>query len=184
MADQFNILAIPGSLRKGSFNLALLKKAREIAPPALKVSIADLKEIPLYNDDLIPDDIPPGVHKLRQRITDADALLISTPEYNYSMPGVMKNALDWFSTYPLGNLLDDKLVAIMGASKTGFGTVRTQLHLRQVLHAVNAQVIRRPEVYVSRAGSLINKQGQLVDEKTITRISALLDSLKSKLENR
>ena len=177
MAKTIHVLGIAGSLRKASFNLALLKKAQELAPGNMRLTIQTLIDIPLYNDDVIPDAIPPAVLDFRKAVSEADALLIACPEYNYSYTGVLKNALDWLSTDALGNLMNGKRVALMGASKTGFGTVRAQLHLRQVLFAMHASVLARPEVHVSRAQNSIDPDGKITDEKLIQQISSLLSKM-------
>jgi len=172
-----NILGISGSIRTGSYNKAILLKAKELLPENVEMAIHDLNQLPLYDDTLAAENPPESVLAFRQAITQADGLLIASPEYNYSMTGVLKNALDWAATNTMSNILSDKTVAIMGASRTMFGSVRAQLHLRQVLHAVNAKVIRKPEVFISRAQDHITDDSIITDEKIISRIKDLVNTL-------
>jgi chromate reductase, NAD(P)H dehydrogenase (quinone) len=127
------VLGISGSLRRGSFNTAALRAARELVPTGMELEIYEgLREIPPYDDDLRQGQgYPPAVAELRARIKAADALLIATPEYNYSVPGVLKNAIDWASRPP-EQPFDGKPIAIMGASPGALGTARAQYHLRQM----------------------------------------------------
>ena len=132
MAQTVRILGFAGSLRKGSYNKALLRAAGELAPKGAELRVFDLEGIPPFNEDL-ESNPPAKVKDFKAEIKAADALLIATPEYNFSMPGVLKNAIDW-GTRPYGdNAWAGKPAAIMGASTGQFGTVRAQLHLRQVL---------------------------------------------------
>jgi chromate reductase len=181
ITNKIDLLGISGSIRKSSFNLALLMNVRKLLPYNMHLSIRNLSDIPPYNDDLIPSSIPDAVIELRRAITDANAIIISCPEYNYSIPGVLKNALDWISTNSISNLMGGKIVALMGASRGRFGTVRAQLHLRQVLLAMNAEVINRPEIHVSNAGKLINPQGEFTDKKINDQILKLLSTLEEKI---
>lgn len=180
----FHVLGFAGSLRVHSYNRGLLAKAGEILPEGLDLEIMVLNRIPLYNDDQSKENLPEAVIEFREKISAADALLIASPEYNYSMTGVLKNALDWTSSNTFGNLLARKIVAIMGASRGLFGTTRGQMHLRQTLHAMNAKPLSRPEVFIRRAGELFDESGHLVDTVTIEKIkellSALLETLRAK----
>lgn len=171
------ILAFAGSIRKDSFNKALLINAVNVKPTNMQMEIIELNLIPEYNDDLAHPQPPKPVSIFRQKVEQADGLLIATPEYNYSIPGVLKNALDWASTNLLGNVLDKKHVAIMGASKTRYGTVRAQSHLRQVLHAVNALVLNKPELMVAKSSYAFDVNGNLEDEKALAILRKLLQSL-------
>ena len=124
--DALRVLGVSGSLRRGSFNTAALRTAQELAPEGMTIEIADISEIPPYNDDVRQEQgYPPPVERLRAEIAAADALLFVTPEYNYSVPGVLKNAIDWASRPP-NQPLDGKPVAIMGASPSLLGTARAQ----------------------------------------------------------
>jgi len=171
------ILGISGSIRDGSYNTAALMAAKSLLPEHIHMDIHSLRELPLYDDVLAAEDPPHPVNNFRNAIAAADALLIASPEYNYSMTGVLKNALDWAATFTISNVLDQKTIAILGASRTVFGTARAQLHLRQVLHAANARVIRKPEVYIRRAQDAIGDDGILHDQRTLEKIQSLLKAL-------
>lgn len=161
--DNIRILAISGSLRRDSLNTKLLRQAEAIAPPAVHFDHFDrLGEIPLFNEDE-EHPAPAAVADLRARVGRADAVLIATPEYNNSFPGVLKNAIDWLSR-PDGDAapaLDGKQTAIVGASPSPFGTVRAQLALRQVLHKVNAAVLSQPEMLLFHAHEQFDAGGVL-----------------------
>jgi chromate reductase, NAD(P)H dehydrogenase (quinone) len=161
------VLGICGSLRKESFNRRLLQAARELAPTSLSISIFErLGEVPPYNYDVESEGDPEPVTALKAAIGGADALLIATPEYNYGVPGVLKNALDWASRPAAKTVLKGKPVAILGASTGRGGTIRAQLHLRQVFIFTESYVMLKPEVLVARAAEMFDGQGQLTDEKT------------------
>jgi chromate reductase len=175
MAETIQLLGISGSLRKNSFNTALLRAAQELAPAGMSIDLADLSEIPLYNDDVREKGFPRPVQALRDRIRVADAVLIATPEYNYSIPGVLKNAIDWASRPP-EQPFDGKPVGIMGASPGRIGTARAQYHLRQCFIFLNATVLNKPEVMVGGAAQVF-KDGKLADEPTRQFVSDLLTAL-------
>lgn len=176
MTRLIRVLGVSGSLRKASYNTALLRAAAGLLPEGMTLEVFDIAPIPLYNQDVEDAGLPESVKRFRERIAAADALLIATPEYNYMVPGVLKNALDWASRPPDVPLLR-KPVAIMGASNGGFGTVRAQLHLRQFFVTMNMRPIQKPEVLVSRAQDKIDASGRLTDEKTSVSIRALLEAL-------
>jgi chromate reductase len=160
--DTVRILAISGSLRRDSLNTRLLCQAEAIAPPDVEFDyFGRLGEIPLFNEDE-EHPAPAAVADLRARVRGADAVLIATPEYNSSIPGGLKNAIDWLSR-PDGAApcLADKPVAIAGASTGPFGTVRAQLTLRQVLHKVNAAVLGQPEMLLFNAHQQFDENGTL-----------------------
>lgn len=159
------IAAISGSLRKASFNTALLHTARELAPAGMDMLIADLSEIPMYDADLQAEGFPSPVQRLADQIGKADAVLIATPEYNYSIPGVLKNAIDWLSRMD-NQPFNGKPIAIMGASMGGLGTARSQYHLRQVFVFLNGMVMNRPEVFVGAAHEKFDADGNLTDPGT------------------
>ena len=171
------ILGISGSLRKASYNTSLLRTASDLIPDDNSIKIFDLNPLPLYNDDLAKDNLPSAVNNFRNSIKRSGGVLIASPEYNYSFTGVLKNALDWASTDTLGNLLTGKPIAIMGASRSVFGTARSQLHLRQVLLAADAKVIQRPEIYIRRAQTVIDEHGNLSDDYAREKIQSLLAAL-------
>jgi len=172
-----SVLGICGSLRKGSYNGMLLREAQRLAPPDTSIEIADLSEIPLYNGDVEAQGLPSAVRALRVRVRAADALLFATPEYNYSIPGVLKNAIDWVSRPVDGELpFDGKPVALMGAGAR-LGTARAQYHLRQVCVYTNMLPVNKPEVMVANAWEQFDKDGGLRDEKTRQLVTQLLASL-------
>ena len=171
-----NVLSISGSLRRDSLNTAALRAAQVLAPDAMRIEIFDLSAIPLYNEDVREQGQPEPVAEFRGRIAAADAVLIATPEYNYSVPGVLKNAIDWASRPP-EQPFDGKPVAILGASPGRLGTARAQYHLRQTFVFLNAFVLNRPEVMIAGAHTLFDAAGTLTDETTKTFIGDLLDSL-------
>lgn len=167
------ILGIAGSLRQGSYNRAALRAAQELAPDGMQIDSFDIGAIPLYNEDLRAQGYPPPVADLRQRIKAADGLLIVTPEYNYSIPGVLKNAIDWASRPP-EQPFDGKPVAVMGASIGAMGSSRAQYHLRQCCVFLNALVMNRPEVMIAAAGSRFDADGALTDQPTRDFLAAYL----------
>jgi len=170
------IVGIAGSLRAGSYNRALLRAAAEVAPAGMRVEIADLRPLPLYDGDTEAAGLPPAVAELKARVRAADALLVVTPEYNYSVPGVLKNALDWLSR-GADSALVGRAAGIMGASPGGFGTVRAQHHLRQVAAGANLLVMTRPEVHVAHAADKFDREGRLTDDATRRSVSAFLAAL-------
>jgi chromate reductase len=155
------VLGISGSLRTGSYNTALLRAAAELMPPGMMLEIFDLAPLPMFNPDS-EKPFPEAVVEFRTRLAGADALLIATPEYNCSISGVLKNAIDWASRPPHKPLIG-KPVAIIGTSTGSFGTLRAQLHLRQILTHVGALPLGKPEVLVARAEQAFDNHGRLVD---------------------
>lgn len=174
----FSIVGLAGSLRRESYNRALLRAAAELAPPGATVETFErLGEIPPYNDDARLRGLPDPVADLWQHIADADAVLIATPEYNYGVPGVLKNAIDWVSRPPAESPLRHKPVAIMGASTGNFGTVRAQLALRQTFLFIESYVLLKPEVTVFKAAERFDDAGELADETTRELVAAQLREL-------
>jgi chromate reductase len=172
------ILGVAGSLRRGSYNRALLRAAQELLPEGMTLELFDLRDIPPYDMDVEQQGLPTPVVAWKEAIRRADALLIATPEHNWSVPGVLKNAIDWASRPPGDNVFQGKPVAIMGASTGLYGTVRAQLHLRQVLASVDAYVLNRPQVLVARAQDKFDAEGQLIDEPTRALVRNLLTALR------
>jgi chromate reductase len=172
------ILAVAGSLRRGSFNAAALRAARELAPTGMTIEIFDLAPIPMYNDDVRLEGYPPPVADFRARIKAADGLLLATPEYNYSTSGVLKNAIDWASRPP-EHPFDGKPIALMGASAGTLGTARAQYHLRQMFVFLNGMVMNRPEVMIPGAQNKFDAEGKLTDQQTRDFISAHLVAFKA-----
>jgi chromate reductase, NAD(P)H dehydrogenase (quinone) len=173
-----HVLGIAGSLRAASFNSALLAAAAELAPSGVTIDVfGHLGEIPPYNADVEANGDPAPVTALKTAIRNADALLIATPEYNYGVPGVLKNAIDWASRPPGKSVLNGKPAAIMGATPGGTGTARAQLALRQSFVFTDTRTLLRPEVLVARAHEKVDANGRLTDERTRTAIRELLDAL-------
>ena len=176
MKKKIEILGIVGSLRKQSYNRALIKAASEVAPDNCHLEVFELDDIPLYNQDK-EMNLPPSVALLKSKVLAADAILIVTPEYNYSIPGVLKNALDWGSRPYGDNSWDNKPVAIMGASVGLQGTSRAQYHLRQIFVNLNMHALNRPEIMISSAHEKFDAEGNLLDPKTREKIGELLTNL-------
>jgi chromate reductase, NAD(P)H dehydrogenase (quinone) len=176
MMKNIKIVGICGSLRKDSINKNLLLHISRNLPENYTFALADLSEIPLYNSDL-EEDLPQAVKGLAEQVKHADAVLISSPEYNSSVTGVLKNTLDWLSRPIVDTPLSNKIVAIMGATPGILGTVRAQLHLREILFALNAQLIRRPEVLIPHASTKFNEFGEIVDERAVVVLKQLTEAL-------
>ncbi len=171
-----NILGFAGSLRKGSYNKALLRAAGEVLPQDALLEIFDLEGIPLFNQDL-EQTLPARVKEFKAKIKAADAVLIVTPEHNYSIPGVLKNAIDWASRPYGDNSFEGKPGAIMSVSTGMLGGARAQYHLRQVLVFLNMHPLNKPEIFVTFANQKFNEQGKLTDEKTREFIKVFLEAL-------
>ena len=176
MDKQLLILGFAGSLRKGSYNKALLRAAAELLPDEARLEIFDLEGIPLFNQEL-ESHMPEKVKEFKDRLRAADAVLIATPEHNYSVPGVLKNAIDWASRPYGDNSFEGKPAALMSASTGMLGGARAQYHLRQILVFLDMRPINRPEVFVTFAAQKIDEQGNLTDETTRKIIKQLLETL-------
>lgn len=176
MSGELKLLGIPGTLRKGSYNAGLLRSAAASAPPGVAVEIIHLGDVPLYNADVEAVGDPEPVVRLKNAIESADALLIACGEYNYSIPGVLKNALDWASRPPQ-LALNAKPTAIMGASPSGFGTARGQLVVRQTLSNPGCLVLPKPELWVSSAHDHFDEDGNLTDDEIAQKVTALVEAL-------
>jgi len=176
MTEDIVAIGISGSLRKASFNTALLRAAIELAPPGLRIDVADIRGIPGYDEDLRAQGFPETVTKLRESIARANAVLIVTPEYNFSMPGVLKNAIDWASRPP-DQPFAGKPLGIMGASGSVGGTMRAQYHLRQTAVFLDMHPVNKPEVFVARAQSAFDESGRLIDEPTRKLVRQHLEAL-------
>ncbi len=171
-----HILGLAGSLRADSFNTAALRTCQSLLPSGVSLEIFDIAPIPLYNEDVYQQGFPAPVHMLREKITAADALLIATPEYNYSIPGVLKNAIDWVSRPP-SQPFDGKPIALMSASPGALGGARSQYHLRQVFIFLNGMILNRPEVMIATAASKFDAAGNLIDSATRDHIAKMLIAL-------
>lgn len=170
------IVGLSGSLRKGSFNTMLLKACQTLAPGGMDISICDLSRIPMYNADVHEAGVPEAVDEFVTMLREADGILIACPEYNRSVPAVLKNAIDWASKTP-PQPFDNKLVAITGASRGVLGAIMANHHLRQIFVYLNARMINGPEVLVGNAGEKFDADDALTDEMTIKFVSGLLDKL-------
>jgi chromate reductase len=170
------ILGIAGSLRRDSYNRAALRTATTLVPEGAILETFALDGIPVFNQD--EEQNPPAkVGELKRRIREADAILFVTPEYNYSVPGVLKNAIDWASRPYGDSAWNGKPAAIMGASLGAIGTARAQYHLRQILVYLNMFPINQPEVMIGNAAARFDKEGNLTDETTKEFICQLLQHL-------
>ena len=171
------VLGFAGSLRERSFNKAALEAALGLVPDGMALDLFDLAPIPLYNEDLRQQKgYPPAVHALREKIRAADAVLIATPEYNYSMPGVLKNTLDWVSRPP-DQPFDGKPVALMSAAPGRIGGARAQYHLRQCFVFLNALVLNKPEAMIGNAREVFDADLRLTHEPSREMVAKLMTSL-------
>jgi chromate reductase len=176
MDKKVHILGFAGSLRKQSYNRSLLSAATEMVPDDATLEVFDLEGIPPFNQDL-EQQPPEKVREFKAKIRAADAILIVTPEYNYSIPGVLKNAIDWASRPYGDNAFNGKPVAVMGASIGMLGTARAQYDLRRSFVFLNMFPLNQPEVMVPFAQDKVDSNGRVTDEKTRKKIRELLESL-------
>lgn len=176
MSKDIRILGIAGSLRRQSFNRAALRAATELVPEGATIEIFEIDGLPGFSED--EEQNPPGkVVELKTKIRDADAILFVTPEYNYSIPGVLKNAIDWASRPYGDSAWDGKPAAIMGASIGAIGTARAQYHLRQIMVFLNMFPINQPEVMIANAHERFDAEGNLTHDATKKYIRKLLQNL-------
>ena len=166
MAQRLKIAAIAGSLRSGSYNRMLIREAARLAPDHIEFTELEIGDLPLFNEDVEQNDYPEAATRLKRGLADADGLLIATPEYNYGIPGVLKNAIDWASRPANDTPLEDLPVALMGASVSFVGTARAQLALRNVFVFTKSPVLPGPEVLVAGASKQFDDQGRLTSEDT------------------
>lgn len=179
MASPIHVVGFAGSLRRDSYNKRLLRVAAELLPEGMTLETFDLAPIPLYNADLEKAQFPEGVLHFKARIAAADALLIATPEYNFSIPGVLKNALDWASQRGSDGTpspLNDKPLAIFGGGGR-LGTARAQLHLRDIALHNNMHVLNTPQVYVIGVWNHFDAAGNFTDPALREQIAQLLTGL-------
>src|SRR6266404_2736796 len=179
MADQVTILGIAGSLRKTSYNKGALRAAQKLCPAGARLDIYDIAGLPHYNQDEERNPTP-KVIDFKQRIRAADAILIATPEYNYGIPGVLKNAIDCASRPYGDSAWNGKAVAVMSASVGLFGGVRAQYQLRQSFIYLNMEAVLQPEVAIGNAGQRFDEQGNLTDDQSKQLVSQLLSNLLDK----
>jgi len=176
MSRPVRILGIAGSLRRDSYNRATLRAATELVPEGASIEIFELDGIPGFNQD--EEQNPPAkVAELKRLVREADAILFVTPEYNYSVPGVLKNAIDWASRPYGDSAWNGKPAAIMGATVGAIGTARAQYHLRQMMVFLNMFPVNQPEVMIANASERFDAHGNLSDEATKTFIRQLLEAL-------
>ena len=172
MADR--IVAFAGSLRRGSFNRALIQAALDLTPNGMTIEPIEIGELPFYNADVEAEGDPPSVAAFKAALRQADGILIATPEYNDGIPGVLTNAIAWGSRLPGRSPLIGKPVALMGASPSQVGTARAQLHLRQLLGHVQARVLPPPELLIAKAHERFDAGLRLKDEGTRKVLGDLL----------
>ncbi len=175
-AKPISVLGICGSLRQGSFNRAALNTAIELRPAGMEVTVADISAIPLYNEDVRAQGFPPPVETFRQQIKAADALIFACPEYNYSMSGVLKNAIDWASRPP-DQPFAGKPIAILGAAAGMAGGARAQLHLRHSCVFLDMHPLNKPEVLIFQAQNKFDASGKLTDDVARGLIGDLMAAL-------
>lgn len=174
--SRISILGISGSGRKKSYNTALLEAAKQLLPQNATLEVADVSKLPLYNQDL-ERDLPEAVKDLKKNIRTADAILIATPEHNYSVTAVLKNAIEWGNRPPGDASWSGKPAAVISASTGLRGGVRAQLHLRQIMIDLNMYSINRPLLLVANAQDKFNQDLKLTDEETIQTLREVLSAL-------
>jgi chromate reductase len=172
---EHHVVAFAGSLRRNSFNRALVRAAEELAPEGLRIEAIEIGGLPFYNADVELEGDPPAVASFKASLQSANGVLIATPEYNDGMPGVLGNALDWGSRLPGRSPLVGKPVAVMGASPGQIGTARAQLHLRQILNHVQARILPPPELLVALAHQRFDADLRLTHEPTQAVLKQLLE---------
>jgi chromate reductase len=172
----FSVAVVPGSLRRESYNRWLAQAVRELAPPTLAVRIEEIDAIPLYNFDVERAAFPESVARLKAALRAADGTLIVTPEYNFSVPGFLKNTIDWISRPPGDAALRGKPVGVLGASPGPIGTARAQIHLRGILANLNAIVMPQPSVLIAGAGQKFDPGGRLADDDTRKHVRVYLEA--------
>ncbi len=175
MAD-FKILAVSGSLRKGSYNSAALRAAQEVAPAGVTIEIADISDIPMYNDDVRSAGLPASCQRLRAQMAAADAVLFAVPEYNYAVASPLKNAFDWVSRPP-DQPLNMKAVGLISASGGPLGGVRAQYAMRHMLIATNSFCVNNPQVVIGAAQTKFDENGKFNDQMGRDLIKQLIESL-------
>lgn len=179
MTEPITVAAFAGSLRSKSHNRGLLRLAQEVAPSHITINIVDLAPLPFYNSEYDGEKSPEPVAEFRRQLAAADALLIACPEYNYSVTGVLKNALDWASRRPNAEqppVMQGKPAAIMGAGGR-FGTVRAQSHLRYILLHNDVKVLNKPEVMIVRSSEVVDEQGNITDPAVRSQVEELVNAL-------
>lgn len=168
-----NFVALVGSLRRASYNRVLLQEAIALAPDGVRVEVLEISDLPLYNGDVETAGIPAAVIRLAEAIRGSDGLIVATPEYNYSVPGVLKNAIDWLSRVEKQPFAG-KPMGLLGGSMGLMGTTRSQSHLRQIMVCLDAHLMNKPEVLVATVHTKIDAEGKLTDPKTREHLSKFM----------
>jgi chromate reductase len=176
MRLSMKVVGISGSLRKGSFNTGLLKHVSNSAPDGVEFEIADISEVPLFNQDMEKDP-PQSVEDFKELVSGADAILFASPEYNHGISGVLKNAIDWLSRPPAESAIKGKPCGLMGASPSFVGTARGQEQLKLAISGSGAVAFRGPHVLVNRAGDKFDDNGNLTDEDTVKFVDNYVEKL-------
>jgi chromate reductase len=174
---RIEVAALIGSLRRNSYNRGLLRTAMLLRPDRVHLYEVSIHDLPFYSEDIERRGFPTSVRDFRAQIERADALLVCTPEYSYSIPGVLKNALDWAAAPAGHSPLRGRPLAMMGASVGRSGTMRAQLHLRQVATAIGLVPIPEPEIYVTYAADKFNQLGELTDQTSREQVEELLNAI-------
>lgn len=177
MNGRIHFVGISGSLRKGSYNTMLLNSVPGLLPDGVDLEVVEIGNLPLYNADLEIDSPPEEVAALRNSLARADAFIIVSPEYNYSVPGPLKNAIDWASR-ATESPFSGKPVALMGATQGMWGTVRMQIAFRPIFQFLDLTPVNKPEVLVAQAAKKFDQEGRLIDERTISIVRRQLQELK------
>ncbi|MCI0183000.1 MAG: NAD(P)H-dependent oxidoreductase [Acidibacillus sp.] len=175
-SKQLHIVGISGSLRKNSYNTKLLTAASELLPSNVKYTTADISNLPLYNQDL-ENELPASIEALVTLAKSADAFIFVTPEYNFTISAALKNSLEWLSRSTFGSPLARKPVAITGATLGAYGTSKAQVHLRDIIHALDMRPVSRPEVLISFAAQKFSEDGKLTDDVARDFLKQLMDNL-------
>ena len=181
MAEQLKVLGVCGSMRKASLSMAALRACKELMPAGMSMTIAQIGDIPMYNQDEFDAGIPQSVKRFYDEITAADGVLIATPEYNFSLPALLKNAIDWVSKMPK-QPFDNKPIAVFSASQGPLGGARVQYDVRKILVQLWGLVLPRPEVFIGAAQTKFDKDGRLTDEATKKFLTDLLAGFKPWIE--
>lgn len=177
-ATSIKLLGVSGSLRKQSYNSGALRAIPTILPDDMTFEIADISDLPFYNNDVEQTGFPDAVKNFRTKVSAADALIFAVPEYNFSLPGVLKNALEWLSRPP-NPPVNAKPCAVLGASISPLGTARGQFHFRHVAVSLNMIMVNVPHVDITSAKAKFDAQSQLTDQASVDSIKQLLGELKA-----
>jgi chromate reductase, NAD(P)H dehydrogenase (quinone) len=181
MADEIKVLGVCGSLRKASLSMAALRTCKDLMPAGMSLTIATIGDIPMYNQDVFDAGIPAPAKRFYDEIAAADGVLIATPEYNFSLPAVLKNAIDWVSKMP-NQPFSNKPIAVFSASQGPLGGARVQYDVRKILVQLWGLVLPRPEVFIGAAQTKFDKDGRLTDEATKKFLADLVTGFKTWIE--